>query len=28
VVDGVKITSNAAYPIAGLPTYGGVQMTR
>jgi hypothetical protein len=27
-VDGVKITSNAAYPIAGLPTYGGVQMTR
>lgn len=24
-VDGVKITSNAAYPIAGLPTYGGVQ---
>jgi len=24
-VDGVKITSNAAYPIAGLPTYGGVK---
>jgi hypothetical protein len=24
-VDGVKITSNSAYPIAGLPTYGGVQ---
>ena len=24
-VDGVKITSNAAYPIAGLPTHGGVQ---
>ena len=24
-IDGVKITSNSAYPIAGLPTYGGVQ---
>lgn len=24
-VDGVKITSNSAYPISGLPTYGGVQ---
>lgn len=23
--DGVKIESNAAYPIQGLPTYGGVQ---
>ena len=23
--DGVKIESNAAYPIAGLPTYGGVK---
>jgi len=22
-IDGVKITPNAAYPIAGLPTYGG-----
>jgi hypothetical protein len=28
VIDGVKITSNAAYPIAGLPTYGGIQPTR
>jgi hypothetical protein len=28
VIDGVKIAPNAAYPIAGLPTYGGVQMTR
>jgi len=25
-IDGVKVQSNAAYPIAGLPTYGGVQM--
>jgi len=25
-VDGVKITSNAAVPIQGLPSYGGVQM--
>jgi hypothetical protein len=24
-VDGVKITSNAAYPISGLPSYGGVK---
>jgi hypothetical protein len=24
-IDGVKITSNAAYPIAGLPTYGGTK---
>lgn len=24
-IDGVKITSNAAYPIAGLPSYGGVK---
>jgi hypothetical protein len=24
-IDGVKITSNAAYPIAGLPTYGGAK---
>jgi hypothetical protein len=22
-IDGVKIQSNSAYPIAGLPTYGG-----
>ena len=22
-VDGVKITTNSAYPIAGLPSYGG-----
>jgi hypothetical protein len=24
-IDGVKITANSAYPIAGLPSYGGVQ---
>ena len=24
-IDGVKIQSNAAYPIAGLPTYGGAK---
>jgi hypothetical protein len=24
-VDGVKITTNAAYPISGLPSYGGVK---
>jgi hypothetical protein len=24
-IDGVKITSNSAYPIAGLPSYGGLQ---
>jgi soluble lytic murein transglycosylase-like protein len=24
-IDGVKIQSNAAYPIAGLPSYGGMQ---
>lgn len=23
-IDGVKVESNAAYPIAGLPTYGGI----
>lgn len=27
-IDGVKVQSNAAYPIAGLPTYGGVQPNR
>jgi hypothetical protein len=27
-VDGVKITSNAAYPILGLPSYGGQRTTR
>jgi len=25
-IDGVKIQSNAAYPIAGLPSYGGAQV--
>lgn len=24
-IDGVKITTNAAYPISGLPSYGGVK---
>ena len=25
-IDGVKVQSNAAYPIAGLPSYGGAQV--
>lgn len=27
-IDGVKIQSNAAYPISGLPTYGGTKPAR
>jgi len=27
-IDGVEVQSNAAYPISGLPSYGGVQPTR